>query len=274
MLLGFLVLLAAQVQAEQPVFTTEAGAMAGFDPVEMIERGVAQAGDAGFSHDWEGATFHFVSSANRDAFARSPEKYAPQYGGFCAVGTTHGGLVPSDPDAFVVRDGKLYLNSGFEQRETWLHLQSRMQPRADEKWAARLAAIARGDQPARGGWSSAEVTDLAMGGMDVVSYFSAGKPSAGDARHTVMHAGKRWQFASAENAGRFRASPARFVPQFGGACTVTMAHDFELPGDPGAFLIHNDRLYLALGQEPLQTLQADSAYFIARAEKNWSAMRK
>ena len=54
--------------------------------------------------------FLFASAANRDAFAAQPERYAPQFGGYCAYGTAAGYKVDTQPDAFAVVDGKLYLN--------------------------------------------------------------------------------------------------------------------------------------------------------------------
>ncbi len=57
-----------------------------------------------------GDKWHFSSAENRDLFAKNPEKYAPQYGGYCAYGAALGVTTISDPLAWKIVDGKLYLN--------------------------------------------------------------------------------------------------------------------------------------------------------------------
>jgi hypothetical protein len=66
-----------------------------------------------------GARWKFASSAHRDLFKANPEKYAPQYGGYCAYGVAQGALVKVDPDQFTVLDGKLYLNYDAEIQAKW-----------------------------------------------------------------------------------------------------------------------------------------------------------
>jgi YHS domain-containing protein len=60
--------------------------------------------------EWLGASWKFSSQGHLDLFKASPEKYAPQYGGYCACGVTRGYLVKVEPEQFTARDGKLYLN--------------------------------------------------------------------------------------------------------------------------------------------------------------------
>jgi YHS domain-containing protein len=76
-------------------------------------------GSSEFQHKWRGATWYFASAENRAAFAADPEKYAPQYGGYCAYGVANGYAVSIDPAAWSVVDGKLYLNYSLGVRESW-----------------------------------------------------------------------------------------------------------------------------------------------------------
>jgi hypothetical protein len=94
-------------------------AISGYDPVAYFREGKPVKGAAQFAHRHKDATFHFASAANRDSFAASPEKYAPQYGGFCAYGTSRGYKAPIDPAAFTVVKGKLYLNYSVDVQQTW-----------------------------------------------------------------------------------------------------------------------------------------------------------
>ena len=66
-----------------PVYQSTSGtAIDGTDPISYFTEGRPVAGDANITHDWNGATWRFTSAGNRDRFAASPEKYAPQYGGY------------------------------------------------------------------------------------------------------------------------------------------------------------------------------------------------
>jgi YHS domain-containing protein len=95
-------------------------AIQGYDPVAYFSAGAALRGDAQFSAQWQGATWHFVSAVNRDAFMAAPESYAPQYGGWCAYGATEGYAAETDPvEAWTIVDGKLYLNWDKDVKAQW-----------------------------------------------------------------------------------------------------------------------------------------------------------
>lgn len=125
--------------AADPVFieaTTDGGraAIRGYDPVAYHLIGAPVLGAAQFTHEWRGATWRFASAANRDAFARDPEKYAPQYGGYCAFGTSRGYKVSTQPDQFALVDGKLYLNYNAGVMQAWDKDRPHYIGKADENW--------------------------------------------------------------------------------------------------------------------------------------------
>lgn len=68
------------------------------------------AGSAAITAEFNGATFAFATTANRDTFLANPAAFVPQYDGHCAYGVTKGGKVPGNPTLWRVVDGKLYLN--------------------------------------------------------------------------------------------------------------------------------------------------------------------
>lgn len=87
----------------------EAGvALQGYDPVSYFSNQPVK-GSAEISTTYEGATYHFSSTANKASFDAAPTKYAPQYGGFCAVAVSEGKTFPIDPSSYIVDDEKLYL---------------------------------------------------------------------------------------------------------------------------------------------------------------------
>ena len=94
-------------------------AIEGYDPVAYFAEGRPVEGDSAFAHDWMGATWYFASAENRDRFAADPERYAPQYGGYCAWAVAHGYTAKIDPAAWKIVEGKLYLNYSKEVQADW-----------------------------------------------------------------------------------------------------------------------------------------------------------
>ena len=79
----------------------------GYDPVAFFTQGKAIKGDPQWQRTYSGATYYFQSSADREAFDRAPAKYAPQYGGYCAMAMTMRKLEDVDPNYFLVYEDKL-----------------------------------------------------------------------------------------------------------------------------------------------------------------------
>jgi YHS domain-containing protein len=125
---------ALPAHAIDPVFSADGAAIKGYDPVAYFTEDKAVAGKAEFTAEYEGATWRFVSAANRDAFVADPAKYAPQYGGYCAWAVSQGYTAPVDPEAWSVRDGKLYLNYSTAVRVRWALDKSGNIAAADKNW--------------------------------------------------------------------------------------------------------------------------------------------
>lgn len=106
----------------------------GYDVVAYFTDGTPTPGSAEFTAEFEGATYRFASAEHRDAFAADPAKYAPQFGGFCAVGASFGKKVDNDPTQWSVLDGKLYLNSGAQAQSLWLQDQAGTAAKATAAW--------------------------------------------------------------------------------------------------------------------------------------------
>jgi YHS domain-containing protein len=101
------------------IYATNGVAINGYDTVAYFKEHKPVKGLSKFSSTYKGAQFHFASIANRDAFAANPERYAPQYGGYCAYGTAEGHKATTQPQAFTVVGGKLYLNYNDDVQKTW-----------------------------------------------------------------------------------------------------------------------------------------------------------
>ena len=85
-------------------------ALHGFDPVAYFTQNKAVKGEPVLTASYQGVTYQFASKEDQAAFQANPAKYAPQYGGFCALAASVGIKADIDPHAFAINDGKLYVN--------------------------------------------------------------------------------------------------------------------------------------------------------------------
>ncbi|MBL7847516.1 MAG: YHS domain-containing protein [Cyclobacteriaceae bacterium] len=132
-------LVAACTTKTSTVYTTDNGAIDGYDAVGFFKEGKPVKGDKNFSTEWNGATWCFSSAENLEAFKANPEQYAPQYGGYCAYGTADGHLSPTQADTWTIVDGKLYFNYNQDVKARWMQDQKGYIEKADLNWPALKA---------------------------------------------------------------------------------------------------------------------------------------
>ena len=94
-------------------------AINGYDPVAYFIQKRPVKGLGKYSTRYKGALWRFSSQENKNKFVAMPGKFAPQYGGYCAYAVSYGSTAPTDPDAWTVVNGKLYLNNTVSVRTTW-----------------------------------------------------------------------------------------------------------------------------------------------------------
>ncbi len=94
-------------------------ALSGYDTVAYFLDSRAVKGSPANSVEWHGAVWRFHSKSNLRRFKKNPEKYAPTFGGYCALAVAKGKAVTCDPEAFFIEDGKLYVMKNQEILEIW-----------------------------------------------------------------------------------------------------------------------------------------------------------
>jgi YHS domain-containing protein len=114
------------------------GAINGYDPVSYFTEGKPVKGKSAHTFDYKGATWKFSSAENRQTFIDSPEKYAPQYGGYCSYAVANGYTASTDPDAWTIYNGKLYLNYSISVRAEWSRDIPGNIKKADANWPSVL----------------------------------------------------------------------------------------------------------------------------------------
>lgn len=120
-----------------PVNTLGSGdgvAIRGFDPVAYFREGAPRRGLAEHSIVRDEAVWRFASAENKALFAADPLRYLPAFGGFCAYGTSRGYLVKTEPEAWSIISGRLYLNYDLGTRTTWLRDTAAYIARAERLW--------------------------------------------------------------------------------------------------------------------------------------------
>ena len=111
-------LFAGVLGSKSPINLDATGlALRGYDPVAYFETGKPTHGMAAIKASYGGARYLFATKAHRRSFLNNPNKYLPQFGGFCAVGTSFGEKVDVDPETGKIVNGKLYLNNGPKAQE-------------------------------------------------------------------------------------------------------------------------------------------------------------
>jgi YHS domain-containing protein len=124
------------IYATEPVYQTSDGAIDGYDPVAYFTEGQPRKGTPELAHEWNGATWHFASAGNLAAFRENPERYAPQFGGYCAWAVGNNYTARPDPQAWHVEDGKLYLNFSADVQKQWLQNRAALIQSGTANWPA------------------------------------------------------------------------------------------------------------------------------------------
>ncbi|MCV2868998.1 YHS domain protein [Defluviimonas sp. WL0002] len=113
---------------------------------------------------------------------------------------------------------------------------------------------------------------IALGGYDVVAYFSEGRPVLGSEEFEIMWHGAMWRFASAEALMEFEMNPAAFAPQYGGYCAYAVSKGGIASSMPWAFMVLDGKLYLNRSLEALSLWREDLEANIAHADSHWPAV--
>lgn len=133
---GAVAAVAAQDAAPRFNTTRDNVVAKGYDVVAYFTAQKPVKGDAAYAYTWQGVVWHFSSAANRDLFAKSPEKYAPEFGGFCSWAVSRNYTADIDPEAWTIVDGRLYLNYSLRVQRTWLEDRDGNIAKARANWPA------------------------------------------------------------------------------------------------------------------------------------------
>jgi hypothetical protein len=118
--------------------TSSGVALDGYDAVSYFEAKEPLQGQRNYRYGWHDAEWHFASAENRDRFAANPDRYAPQFGGFCAFAVSKGFTATPVPSAWHIEDGRLYVFADEKVRDKWVAtINEGSLERSRSNWAKR-----------------------------------------------------------------------------------------------------------------------------------------
>jgi YHS domain-containing protein len=95
-----------------PAVAADRLGLKGYDPVAYFTDAKPTPGVSDFEYVWDGVRYRFATSQHRNMFITNPDKYAPQFGGLCAMNMSNGVRRESDPNYWVISNGVLYVFAG------------------------------------------------------------------------------------------------------------------------------------------------------------------
>lgn len=117
---------------------------------------------------------------------------------------------------------------------------------------------------------------IGLSGYSPVSYQTKGIPEKGDSRYRAEHDGVMYLFTSEAQLEAFNGEPDRFVPAYGGWCSLGMTAGKKFPADPLSFKVIDGRTHLFVNNEDLDARsiwnQQPEAAMLQAAEKGWGSL--
>lgn len=124
----------ASFSQKASIFSVDGKAIRGYDVVAFFANHQPVIGNDSINYQWNDANWLFASKENKALFIKNPEKYAPQYGGYCAYGTAGNHKAPTQIDTWTILNDKLYFNYNTKVKEYWNKKQDSLIERANFYW--------------------------------------------------------------------------------------------------------------------------------------------
>lgn len=137
-IIGWFQLCVALLAKDLPNVDKEGVGLQGYDPVAFYTIKQPVKGRVEFESSHGGARFRFASKKHKELFDEDPEKYAPQFGGWCAYGVSRGVLVPIQIEAWQIVDGRLLMQKSRGVRDDFNEDPSGNLSKADAQWPRLL----------------------------------------------------------------------------------------------------------------------------------------
>ena len=123
--------------------------LSGYDPVAFFTEGKPVKGNPQYQSRYDnygGATYYFTSADHKSLFDQNPEKYAPQYGGYCVTAMSMGKVEEIQVDSFVIHNDRLLMQRNNMAKMVLMKNPDERLATADKNWPGLLVQPARSKQ--------------------------------------------------------------------------------------------------------------------------------
>ena len=248
----------------------------GYDPVAFFTDNKPVKGDPQYHFTYDKATYYFSSQEHLDAFKNDPEKYKPQFGGWCAYAVSLGRVAPIDVNTFSIVNGRLVIQHNQRAVNGWnkdiqgnLVLADKYWPKVADNQGKQITTDAE-----KAFLNNSDPDGVTLGGYDAVAYFTQMKAVKGDPKFSARYNGATYWFSSELNVNMFKDHPDMFTPQYGAFCGYAMALNKLRPINPELFDVIDGRLILQHSPDAYEKFHKDVPGFVMKADANWPGQIK
>lgn len=132
--LAFLTVISSHAQKSEVYVSSDNIALNGYDVVAFFTDSQPVKGISSNYFEWNKAIWYFSTAEHLESFRSDPEKFAPQFGGYCAFGTSEGHKAPTEADTWSIVNGKLYLNYNMDVKKIWIKNKEALIEKANSNW--------------------------------------------------------------------------------------------------------------------------------------------
>jgi YHS domain-containing protein len=268
----------AQQNADRLFNNVDAGGVIldGYDAVAFFTDNKPVKGDPAYKFTYDNAIYHFASRQHLDLFKANPEKYKPQFGGWCAYAVSLGRVAPIDVNTFSIVNDRLVIQHNQRAVNGWnkdvqgnLSLADKYWPKVSEKGGKQITTDAE-----KGFLNNTDPEGVTIQGYDAVAYFTQMKAVKGDPKFFARYNGATYWFSSESHAAMFKDHPEKFAPQYGSFCGYAMSLNKLRPVNPEIFQIVDGRLILQHTEDAFKQFNKNLAGNTAKADANWPGQVK
>lgn len=119
---------------ESEIYKTKGYAINGYDVLSFFSLSKPIIGNDLYVYLWKNAKWKFTSQDNLEEFKKFPEKYAPQFGGYCSYGVSNRYKAPTEIETWTIVDEKLYFNYNQSVKDEWMKNPNELIDKADKNW--------------------------------------------------------------------------------------------------------------------------------------------
>jgi YHS domain-containing protein len=243
----------------------------GYDPVAFYTDNKPVPGDEKFQFSYQDAIYYFASGEHLELFKANPEKYKPQFGGWCAYAVSLGRIAPIIINTFSIVDGRLVIQHNERAVKGWNKDVAGNLVKADKYWPAVSAKNGKQitTDEEKGFLNNVEKDGVILQGYDAVSYFTDNKAVMGNEKYSARYNGATYWFFSEKNANMFKDHPEMFAPQYGAYCGYAMSINKLRPINPEIFDVIDGRLILQHSKDAYDKFHNGLADNIVKADNYW-----